>query len=167
MEGVVDELAGMTPRRLAQYRELIDLGDPEVRSPLGRPRPLSRVLPIRVFDLWVHEQDIRRAVGAPPRLTGVSSTLRRDRILSAWQSRFAKDLAHDGRLRISVRGDQPASLEMTIGRGGPLGALDLDLECLARLACGRGDRHEVLKAASITGSSGLVAAALDPAVITP
>ncbi len=164
---VVDELTGMTPRRLAQYRGLVDQGDPEVRSPLGSLRPLSRVLPIRVFDLWVHEQDIRRAVGAPPRLVGVSSALVQDRILSAWQTRFAAGLAHDGRLRVSVRGARPAMLEMTLGDSGPVGALDLDLEGLARVACGRGDRSEVLKAVAISGAHELVDAALDLAVITP
>ncbi len=42
---VIDELNGMLPRRISQYRELIDQGDPETASPLGGTRPLSKALP--------------------------------------------------------------------------------------------------------------------------
>lgn len=164
---VIDELNGMLPRRIAQYRELIDEGDPEVVSPLGGFGPLSKALPIRVFDLWVHEQDVRRALGVPPRLTGVSSALVQDRILDAWQERFRSRVATDGLLRLSVGGVKPARLEMTFGDGGPIGVLDLDLDVLARLACGRGQRDEVLRSATVAGSRELVDAVLDFGVITP
>ncbi len=164
---VIDELNGMLPRRIAQYRELIDQGDPEVASPLGSTRPLSKVLPIRVFDLWVHEQDIRRALGVHARLTGVSSSLVQERILDAWQERFRSRVATDGLLRLSVGGARPARVEMTFGDGGPIGVLDLDLDTLARLACGRGRRDEVLRSATVAGSRELIDAVLDFGVITP
>lgn len=164
---VIDELTGMLPRRLAQYRELIDQGDPEVLSPLGHDRPLSKALPIRVFDLWIHEQDIRRAVGVAPRLSGVSSALVQDQILAAWQHRLPTRVALDGQLRVSVRGAKPAKLEITFGDGGQIGVLDLELDSLARLACGRGERAEILRNTTVAGSRELIDAVLDGAVITP
>ncbi len=164
---VIDELSGMVPRRVSQYRELIDQGDPETASPLGATRPLSRALPLRVFDLWVHEQDIRRALGVAPRLTGMSSALVQNRILEAWQDRFRSRVAADGHLRLSVGGAMPARVEMTFGDGGPIGVLDLDLDTLARLACGRGGRDEVLRSATVAGSRALIDAVLDSGVIAP
>ncbi|MDA3038821.1 MAG: hypothetical protein O3C27_04685 [Actinomycetota bacterium] len=117
---------------------------------------------------WMaHEQDIRRALGLPARLTGVSSGLVQDRILDVWQERFRNAVAMDGLLRLSVGGARPAKVEMTFGDGGPIGVLDLDLQTLARLACGRGERSEILRSATVAGSREVIDAVLEVGVITP
>jgi uncharacterized protein (TIGR03083 family) len=67
---VVARLGPAIEEHLAQLR-LLDM-DPgtTVLGILGSEVPLPRFLPIRVLDVWTHEQDVRRATGLPARLTG-------------------------------------------------------------------------------------------------
>lgn len=60
---VVDELKAIIARR---RRELDALpADAEMHSPTGRPVAVQRMMRLRILDSWVHEQDIRTAVGQP------------------------------------------------------------------------------------------------------
>jgi uncharacterized protein (TIGR03083 family) len=63
---ILDELSAVLDRRLAQLPTL----DPDARTalPNGRPGTNTDFLAYRAFDCWTHEQDIRRAVGAPGNL---------------------------------------------------------------------------------------------------
>lgn len=58
---VLAELRATIERRRAQLDALPT--DAEVFGPSGGMEPLSRFLMTRTFDTWVHEQDIRAAVG--------------------------------------------------------------------------------------------------------
>lgn len=60
---VVAELRATAARRLAQI-EAVPVGG-EVLSPFGRPTSVERLMRVRTLDAWVHEQDIRTAVGHP------------------------------------------------------------------------------------------------------
>ena len=60
---VVAELLDTTQRRLAQIQAVPD-GE-EVMSPFGRPTSVERLMRVRTLDVWVHEQDIRLAIGQP------------------------------------------------------------------------------------------------------
>lgn len=60
---VLDEFTAVFAERIAFLRALSDSAfDEPARGPMGSMNPLGRMLLIRVFDLWAHEQDIRRAV---------------------------------------------------------------------------------------------------------
>lgn len=69
----VDARRGAPPEQLlAELRELAAARraqldalpvDAEVLSPFGRPTTLERLIRMRTFDLWAHEQDIRAALG--------------------------------------------------------------------------------------------------------
>jgi uncharacterized protein (TIGR03083 family) len=64
-----DELAGLVDVRLA----LLMAHDPltletEVPGVFGKPMTFDRMIRMRTFDSWTHEQDIRRAVGLPANL---------------------------------------------------------------------------------------------------
>ena len=66
-EEIVDELVEATDRRLKQLRD-----DPPTDgsamppvTPGGLPWNWDKALRNRPFDIWMHEQDIRRAVGRP------------------------------------------------------------------------------------------------------
>ena len=83
LAAVADELAGLLPRRINQLRALAAQGDPEVPGPFG-VQALSQSLPIRVFDLWAHEQDIRRAVGLKPRCDGRAGAIALGQALRGW-----------------------------------------------------------------------------------
>lgn len=80
-ERVVAELADVLPRRLPQLREMTP-DDPPVRVPAGKQWDTRTLLSNRVIDVWMHEQDVRRAVDRPGNLGGpgagvVQATIRR------------------------------------------------------------------------------------------
>jgi uncharacterized protein (TIGR03083 family) len=60
---VLAEFRQMFAKRIAALRALPDAAfDQPARGPMGSEWSLNSMLAIRVFDLWAHEQDIRRAV---------------------------------------------------------------------------------------------------------
>jgi uncharacterized protein (TIGR03083 family) len=138
LAAIADELAGLLPRRLGQLRALVDQGDPEVIGPFGL-RPLSASLPIRVFDLWAHEQDIRRALGRPPRVDCVAAQISLARTLTAWSSILSKSAGGvDGDLVVRVTAPDASETPIRLGAGGSTATLTGDLGQLTWLGCGRG-----------------------------
>ena len=138
LAAVVDELDGFRPRRRAQLRELAAQGDPDVDGPFGL-RPFSVSLPIRVFDLWAHEQDIRVAVGLAPRTTGVAADITIGKIIKAWQDSLPTAITDlDATLAVEVTDDSDSSCEIVLGTGGAVATLRADRAEVARLGCGRG-----------------------------
>lgn len=68
----------------AERREALDAADDdyfarEMMTPTG-PGTMADFLHIRVLDCYVHEQDVRRAVGAPGHLDGPAAELTVDRL---------------------------------------------------------------------------------------
>lgn len=59
---VVDELRATIALRRGQLDALPP--DEDVIGPLGNPTSLDRLLRMRCLDIWMHEQDIRAAVGS-------------------------------------------------------------------------------------------------------
>jgi uncharacterized protein (TIGR03083 family) len=69
---VLAELAQVTEARLAALRAMTDDDFAvETPSPVGRGT-YEDFMAVRVFDCWVHEQDVRRAVGRPGHLSGAA-----------------------------------------------------------------------------------------------
>ncbi|MEZ5228236.1 MAG: maleylpyruvate isomerase family mycothiol-dependent enzyme [Acidimicrobiales bacterium] len=160
---VVDELDGMLPRRVAQLRAQAAEGDIEVPGPFGL-RPLSKSLPVRVFDLWAHEQDIRRAVGEPPRVDGISSAVALRQSLVGWTQGLPRaELGIDGELIIDVTGPEASTTTITLGEGGPSATLRGDLGQITRAFCGRGE----LDADMLTGDADVVSALAGQLARTP
>ncbi len=160
---IVDELAGLLPRRIAQLRGLAAGGDPLVKGPFGE-RPLSKSLPVRVFDLWAHEQDIRRAVGQPPRTDGLSSAVALRQCMAGWSKGLPHaDLGLDGELVIEVTGPEPSTTTIVLGAGGPTATLRGDLGELTGVFCGRGQ----LDAGLLRGDAGLIAGLAGHLAMTP
>jgi uncharacterized protein (TIGR03083 family) len=65
---IVAELGDVLVARLSALRAPGRSLDELVASPLGGEAPLRTVLALRTFDIWTHEQDIRRALGRPGNL---------------------------------------------------------------------------------------------------
>jgi uncharacterized protein (TIGR03083 family) len=67
---VLAEFDEHIPRRIAELRAMTEqeLTEP-TESPLG-VMPYRNFLEVRIFDTWMHEQDIRRAVDRPGHLDG-------------------------------------------------------------------------------------------------
>ena len=67
---ILAEFREITAERLAVLRAMsaADFAA-ETDNPLGRG-PYTDLLAVRIYDAWVHEQDIRRALGIPGHLSG-------------------------------------------------------------------------------------------------
>lgn len=78
---LVTRLGAAADEHLDQLRAL-DL-DPDVTvvGTLGSPVPLARFLPIRVLDVWTHEQDVRTATGRELRTSGPATEVARSQTL--------------------------------------------------------------------------------------
>ncbi len=152
LAAICDELAGLLPRRMAQYGELIAGGaDGLTEGPFG-PRPASAVLSLRTFDIWTHEQDIRRAVGLPPRIDCPGARITIERAFTAWSHNFARLEGLDGALTITVDAPETRSRTFPVGSGdGPTAEIAADAGVIAWLGCGRGTLAEAADQVTLRG----------------
>ncbi len=164
LASVADELAGMRPRRIANLRRVAGTaGDPAVLGPFGE-RPLSASLPIRVFDLWAHEQDIRRAVGLPVRTDCAAAEIAFDRVLSGWSAALPTALdGCDGSVVVIRTDPSPSKTRIPLGGDGPQVIVSGDLGELTRLFCGRTRPA----ADALSGDASLAQALRDRLGVTP
>jgi len=82
LEDVLDELEWRLDERLTVYRaEDVD-PEAEVTGPFG-PTTLAGLVGVRAFDVWMHEQDIREAIGRPGGLDTPAASLSVSRLFDA------------------------------------------------------------------------------------
>ena len=147
LQDVVDELTEVRERRLA------DLGAPDQTlespsaSPFG-PATHGDVLPMRVFDIWCHEQDLREALGVPGGLDTAAAALSVSRGLMGLPRKIAQaGLLADGR-RVVIEVTGPVATTFTVsdqrGRQGDREGLG---GCRRRDCRSGGPRHQGLHAA--------------------
>jgi uncharacterized protein (TIGR03083 family) len=148
---VLEDFREITAARLAMLRAM---GDEEFSRPT--PSPIGRVpyrdfMRLRVFDCWVHEQDIRRALDLPVTMDGHIARQAVERMAAAMPYVIGKRVAPpDGTTAVFVvaagaGGTFP--IEMAAGRARPCPAapdnptvrLEMDTEAFICLTCGRGD----------------------------
>jgi uncharacterized protein (TIGR03083 family) len=145
----------VTGERQAQLEAMTD-GDFAADSwtPVG-PGTYGRLMEIRVFDTWVHEQDIREAVGRPGHDQGAAVERSFDEMVGALGYVVGKRAgAGDGSsVTLSLGGRPERTVNVVVdGRGRVVDHLEaeattrLRLPALtfARLACGRVDPDTVL-----------------------
>lgn len=159
---IADEMAGLRPRRVSELRRLAAEGDQLVAGPFGE-RLLSASLPLRAFDLWAHEQDIRRAVGLPVRTDCSAAELALERSLLGWSAALPTRLGIDAELVISMPGSNRSETRVVLGDGGTTVALTGDLGQLTRWFCGRSGPTD----ADVTGDPALVEAVRHGLAMTP
>lgn len=162
LSAIADELAGLRRRRVAELRLLAAEGDPAVKAPRGE-RPLSAALPVRAFDLWVHEQDIRRAVGLPVRTEGIAAEIALERSLMGWSAVLPKQLGIDAEVVISVTGPTPSETRVQLGAGGQAVTITGDLGQITRWFCGRSTPGD----SEITGDPAMVDLVCASLALTP
>ncbi len=91
-DDVVDELEDVVAQRLAALRAPgLDL-DSEVEGSFGRG-PARETLPVRILDVWTHEQDIREALGRPGNLDSPAASVVLDLLFRALPRIVARDAA--------------------------------------------------------------------------
>lgn len=161
---------------LAEYREVTserigilgglsddDLGG-ESWTPIGQGT-VRDLVAIRVMDCWVHEQDIRRAIGRPGGLEGpvAEHAFRRHagaipfvvgkKVGAPDGSTVVLDVGGVGQVAVGVDGKR-ANLLIDVPAQ-PDVRLEMDLETFNRLCCGRGEPGEVASGVKIEGDKAL------------
>lgn len=179
------ELDGLIDVRLAQLMAVdpLDLAT-EVMGVFGKPVPLQGLLRVRTFDVWTHEQDIRRATGLPGNLGTPGAHVSAVQLVRSLPFVLARNLdAPPGTsMRVTVTGAVAFEHWSTVddeGRGSVLDALgvpdeatvalDTDWETFARLGTGRLDVEDpaVLARVTLTGDGDLAARLPEALAITP
>lgn len=170
---LIDELSRVVARRREQLA-----GDLDAMAPsfLGGQQPLGRSIGLRAFDIFVHEQDIRRAVGRPGHLDGPAAAACLRRVLRGLADVLPdRVVADEATLVLAVRGDQDATLWLDLGVGevldvepvDPTVAMTFEFADLVPLACGRDDAPDPARVAVVTGNDALAARVLTSLGITP
>lgn len=148
---VLAEFVDVTRRRLEALRSLPASRFDEIGwSPVGQV-PYRAFMEVRIFDCWVHEQDLRRALGRPGGHGGAGEAVTLDRMVGAMGFVVARRAAApDGSAvvwRLGGRVARQVAVVVDGGRGrlvegtpaAPSVELSLDVDTFWRLACGRVD----------------------------
>lgn len=163
---VLAEFREVTAARLEQLRGWgPDDFAKETWTPMG-PGTVLDFLQIRIFDSWVHEQDIRRAVGRPGDLEGPVAEHAFGRISSAMPFVVGKKVAPPDGTTVVFEITGPAGGTIPVGVEGrakvldavpadPTVTLTMDLAAFNRLGCGRGDPAEIVAEVTIAGDEDL------------
>lgn len=179
---VVDELETVRAARLeALHRPDVDPRAPTV-SPLGSTMALVDVLRMRTFDVWTHEQDVRRALDRPGDLDSAAAAVAVEWIrrgLPRVVARGARvepgrvvvlDVQGAGGFRDAVTvaaGDdgRPAGVVLPDEPPTPDAVLTLTTEAFMRRSCGRwpSDGTPV----EVDGDTALASRVLEAMAVTP
>lgn len=151
----------LTTERVLKLRALDDAGfGADSWTPMG-PGTVRTLLPYRIFDSWVHEQDMRRAVHREGNLASASARQTQTMIVDAMPFVVGKKVAPPDGSTVVFSVTEPLPREFAIlmldGRAGlfdeipadPTARLTMSWVTFERLACGRVqpalciDAHEV------------------------
>lgn len=166
-EKVLEEFREVSGERIKAIRALTeeDLKG-ESWTPIGEGT-VADLLAIRVMDMWVHEQDMRRAVDKPGNLEGPVAEHCFGRHSMALPFVVGKKVAPPEGTTVVFEVTGPAGGTVAIGTDGkranrldavpgdPTVKLTMDLETFNRLCTGRGDPAELGKRVEIEGDPAL------------
>ena len=154
---VLEEFNRVTARRREMLNDITeDDLTVETQNPTGSGTAAD-ALYIRIFDAWVHEQDIRRAVGAPGHFEGPVAEYSMNRMADVMPYVVGRRAAAPDGATVLFQIAGPSGLSMPIGVADgrasrldsepdePTVTLGMDSEIFLRLCCGRVDPDEVLK----------------------
>jgi uncharacterized protein (TIGR03083 family) len=144
----------------------------EMATPTG-PGTMADFLNIRVLDCWIHEQDMRRAVGKPGHLGGPAAEHTVDRLLRTIPIVVGKRAAtpEGGAVIIDITGDVTRRVvcEVNGGRAAivetatqqPLATVVLDSETFIILATGRRTAAMISDSIALSGDETLARKVVD------
>lgn len=175
---VIDELREVISRRRAELDALPE--DAQMHSPTGRPVDVLRMMRLRILDSWVHEQDIRTAVGRPGGWDTPAAIVTLQQFIDGLPKVWAKQAgAPVGSVLHVVVADVGRGVEAWVvaeadGRGAictpmpePDVMLTLTFADLELLAAGRAPVDEVRPRVSLTGDPELAGMLLGVMTMTP
>ncbi|MEV4559949.1 maleylpyruvate isomerase family mycothiol-dependent enzyme [Kitasatospora sp. NPDC049285] len=147
-------------------------------GPLTRDIPYTSLLRLRAFDVWVHEQDLRRALQEPGNQDSPAALVTRDLLIESLPKQVAKEAGAPigSTVVFNVTGAVPFRRTVRVaadGRGvvdqsvvmGPDVVLSTDWPTFVRLCCGRVRPEAAL--VELTGDQELAARVLAHLVSTP
>ena len=151
----------LTPRRAELAAMSIEeLGRPSA-TPVG-PGNYARFMAIRVFDYWVHEQDVRRPLGRPGHESGPAAEIALDEVHRSLPYIVGKKIALPDGMSISFTVSGPLERSMHVAVDGRAGLVDglespdvsvsADSTTFVLLACGRIDPEAEIAAGTISWS---------------
>jgi uncharacterized protein (TIGR03083 family) len=163
---LLDDFRTVTADRLAKLRAM---SSDEFNAPAWTPAgqaTYARFMQIRVFDCWMHEQDIRAAVGIPGNESGPAAEEALDEVVKALGYIVGKrGRAPDGssiliRLTGPVRRDLPVVVDgrarvVAAIEGEPTASLALPSSLFFRLVGGRDQAEAAVGAIELGGDTGL------------
>jgi uncharacterized protein (TIGR03083 family) len=165
---VLGDFREVTAVRLGVLRDpAVDFGA-AAWTPIG-PGTVRDMLPFRVFDAWVHEQDMRRAVGRPGGWDTSAAALALDRMVEIMPMVVGKKVGPPDETVVAFAITGPVERDVVIAMADGRAAiaaegaqatvtLRLDAETFVRLAAGRGDPDEVVALVTFEGDEALGAA---------
>ncbi|GAA2652471.1 maleylpyruvate isomerase family mycothiol-dependent enzyme [Streptomyces vastus] len=176
---MTSELEYTIIRRNRQLRNESREPHAKVRGPLGSEITLEQSMRYRAFDVWVHEQDLRTALGRPGNLDSPGAYIVRDELLAVLPKVVAKEAGAPANSAVVFDVHGPVDFLRTVrvdaeGHGtvdgapslGPAATLTLDWETFFRLACGRVTVDSVADRIKTEGDPELAAAILRHFVVT-
>ncbi|GGZ03752.1 maleylpyruvate isomerase family mycothiol-dependent enzyme [Streptomyces nitrosporeus] len=177
---MTSELEYTLIRRMRQLRNETRSPETMVRAPLRAEQTLELALHMRAFDVWVHEQDLRTALGQPGNLDSPGALITRDTLLEALPKVVAKDAGAPPNTAVVIDVQGPVEFLRTVrvdgeGNGsvdgspslGPAVTLAMDWETYYRLACGRVRAQAVEDRVKAEGDQELAGAILRNFAVTP
>lgn len=179
LRDLLAEYHAVTAERLARLASLTDSQLDEMGRGFFGESKVRSLLAIRVFDLWAHEQDIRRALGEPGGLDGVAAAHSRERMLLGAAYELQERIAPSGGTSIvfDVTGPGGALRAITFdgvrGRSGATipesrtSTFRLDLPTLTVLSCGRADDPAARARVVVEGDQNLARLVLEDLAVTP
>ena len=168
-EAVLAELRDVTGRRLQALRALDEAAlEDTVPGIMGAPMKQKHLLGLRVFDSWIHEQDVRRALGRPGGLDNAAAAVSRRRLLLA----MAALPVGAGRTLVYATTSPDTVATLAFGQGyrdvdtpDADARVESDFETFVRLGAGRVGRADA--GVTVTGDEALAEEFLRAMVITP
>lgn len=167
-QGVLEEFKENTGERLGLLRTMKESGfDAPAQTPIG-PGTVRDYLAIRIFDAWVHEQDMRRALGRPGDLEGPVAQHSVGRMAGAMPYIVAKKAQAAPGTTVVFKLTGPAGRTVAVGvegergvelpepPGSPTVGLTMDVETFACLGCGRWEPAAVLESGKVNVTGDLV-----------
>lgn len=177
---MTSELEYTVIRRNRQLRNESREPGTKVRGHVGTEVTLEESMRNHAFNVWVHEQDLRAALGRPGNLDSPGAQVARDVLLAALPRIVADESGAPRSSAVVFDVHGPIEFLRTIrvdiqGRGtletapalGPAATLILDWETYVRLACGRVPLETVTDRIKAEGDPELTAAILRNFTVTP
>lgn len=171
---VMDEFAGLLPRRLAQVEALAAKPEEQIANPLGGTGTFTSVMPIRVLDLFAHSLDICHAIGAEPTTEGPVADHVLGIVFNVWKAALPHRVGQPVVLDVATTGPSPDNVRIRLTKADldpkvtdPTVRINADRDTVFRLAMGRGNPIEVLSQAQQSGHTEVLDAVAPHLAFTP